>query len=692
MTALWFRLVLLTLFSFAVTAPAHAGRRVALVIGNGAYEKVQKLVNPTNDAVAIANMLKAAGFDEVELRRNLGIREMRKAISDFSNTVRDADTAVVYYSGHGIEVDGINYLIPIDALLESDIDVPYEAYSLDNLLKLLEPARRLRLVMLDACRDNPFVRSMKRSVATRSIGGGLAAVEPTSVNTLIGFAAKAGSYALDGEGGLNSPYATAVLNNLAIPGLDLRIAFGRVRDEVLKTTERKQEPFVYGSLGGQEIYIVPPVSKAVIAADELTWSLIKETTDDAALKRFVAQYPDSPLRKDAEARIAAIETARAAQPKPPVPEDIAWNVVKDSTDPEQLRRFVDEFPSSTKRMEAEQRVAALVAAAAEAAAWERAQVANKLDSYKAFLDHWPSGQHQLAAKQKLDQLAELSQQWNRLRETRAPEQLRRLLADARGTEYEQMIEGRLDSIELADKADWSKAEDDQRKIAYLAYLNKWPDGDYRSEATARLAEIAKAAEEWNRIKGKNDEASLQVFLKRPYIAEFEADALAELVSLERARNRPMPYGLSALTADALTQLIDGKTIRFFSDGSTITFGRQSSPSGKLNVPLSKFVTDKKFLHEGYFSANVTIDGRRLAISGIGGIVESAVDNTASLMLLQVLGTDRGVQDLQTKDRLYSALQIYKVEKGYVCTGSLWSFVQSFVRDKPSTYDQRCEVE
>src|ERR1700683_1021932 len=126
MTALWSRLCLLALFSFAVIAPAHADKRVALVIGNGAYEKADKLVNTINDATAIANMLKAAGFDAVELRRNLGIREMRKAISDFSNSVRDADTVVVYFSGHGIEVDGTNYLVPTDASLDSDIDVPYE--------------------------------------------------------------------------------------------------------------------------------------------------------------------------------------------------------------------------------------------------------------------------------------------------------------------------------------------------------------------------------------------------------------------------------------------------------------------------------------------------------------------------------------------------------------------------------------
>jgi hypothetical protein len=312
MTALRFRLFLLTIFSLIVIVPARADKRVALVIGNGAYEKADKLVNPPNDAAAIANMLTAAGFDKVDLRRNLGIRELRKAISDFANGVRDADTAVVYYSGHGIEVDGTNYLIPIDASLDSDIDAPYEAYSLDNLLKVLEPAKRLRLVVLDACRDNPYVRSMKRSVSTRSMGRGLVAVEPTSVNTLVGFAAKAGSYALDGDG-LNSPYATALLNNLATPGLDLRIAFGRVRDEVLKATRRKQEPFVYGSLGGDEIYIVPPVPKPAPlpppTADEIFWVIIKDSSAAALFDEFLNKFPASPHAAEARSRLEQLKKA-----------------------------------------------------------------------------------------------------------------------------------------------------------------------------------------------------------------------------------------------------------------------------------------------------------------------------------------------------------------------------------------------
>jgi caspase domain-containing protein/uncharacterized protein DUF4189 len=370
-------------------APAAAEKRVALVIGNGAYKNASKLPNPTNDAKAISGMLLSAGFDAVELHENLGIRELRRAISDFAGIVRDADSAIVYYSGHGIEVNGVNYLVPIDAVLDQDIDVPYETYSLDNLVQVLEPARRLRLVMLDACRDNPFARSMKRTVGTRAIGRGLAAVEPTSVNTMIGFAAKAGSYALDGEGA-NSPYATAVLSHLATPGLDLRIAFGRVRDEVLKSTKNKQEPFVYGSLGGANVSIVDapagtstgtaPQSQATVPSidrAERAYSVIQNTTSIAVLEDFIRQFGSSPYGSMARARLEELKKSQVAvtappqvNPSAPPPTndaaERAWTTTKDTTSIAILEDFIRHFGSTVYSSMARARLKELQAAALSA--------------------------------------------------------------------------------------------------------------------------------------------------------------------------------------------------------------------------------------------------------------------------------------------------------------------------------------
>lgn len=253
----------LCLLLAAAAAPAHAERRVALVIGNSAYANVSRLPNARNDAEAVAAMLRGARFDVVELKADLGIRELRRAVGDFAEVVRDADIAVVYFAAHGIEVDGVNYLIPVDAKLARDFDVEDEAMALDRVVRAVDHARKLRLVILDACRDNPFLKTMKRSLGTRSLGRGLAKVEPAAADTLIAFSAKAGSVALDGEGP-NSPFTAALLKHFVTPGLDVRIAFGRVRDDVLAATRRAQEPFVYGSLGGRTIALVEkvPVARA----------------------------------------------------------------------------------------------------------------------------------------------------------------------------------------------------------------------------------------------------------------------------------------------------------------------------------------------------------------------------------------------------------------------------------------------
>src|ERR1700694_3747940 len=239
-----------------VCQPALAEKRVALVLGNSAYQNVAPLPNPANDGAVIAATLKDAGFDVVDSRHDLPAIETRRALRDFADRARDADIAVVYYAGHGIEVDGTNYLIPVDAKLERDTDVYDEAFSLDRILLAVEPAKQLRLVILDACRDNPFAKIMKHTAALRAIGRGLAKVEPAGPNTLIAYSAKAGSTALDGDA-KNSPFTTALAKHLTTPGLDVRRAFGFVRDDVLKTTSYRQEHFVYGSPRGGGMALVP---------------------------------------------------------------------------------------------------------------------------------------------------------------------------------------------------------------------------------------------------------------------------------------------------------------------------------------------------------------------------------------------------------------------------------------------------
>jgi hypothetical protein len=263
------RLVMAACGSFALliglNTLAQAERRVALVIGNSAYQNAPRLDNPQNDASAVAELLRKAEFDVVTARTDLGILDFKRTIREFVNTTRGADIAVVFYAGHGIEVGGVNYMIPVDAKLASDLDAEDEAVDLDRIVRALEPAQRFRLIIIDACRDNPFNNKLQRTLAVRAVSRGLAKAEPASTDTLIAYAAKAGSTAQDGDHG-HSPFTQALLKNLTEPGLDVRIAFGRIRDDVLKQTGNQQEPFVYGSLGGSTLSLVPP-RKASVAAE-----------------------------------------------------------------------------------------------------------------------------------------------------------------------------------------------------------------------------------------------------------------------------------------------------------------------------------------------------------------------------------------------------------------------------------------
>jgi uncharacterized caspase-like protein len=319
-----------------ISQPALADKRVALVLGNSAYQNVPPLANPVNDAALMAETLKRAGFDVVDSRQNLSALETRRVLRDFADKSSNADIAVIYYAGHGIEIDGTNYLIPVDARLERDNDVYDEAFSLDRVLVAVESTKKLRLVILDACRDNPFAQTMKKSVATRAIGRGLAKVEPDAPNTLIAYSAKAGSTAQDGDG-KNSPFTVALASHLTTPGLDVRRALGFVRDDVRKATFNRQEPYVYGSLGGDDVPLVQaslsttaPAAAAAPApapnpqADiRRDYELALQVGNRQAFDAFLTQHPDgfyanlAKLQRDKyvadEAHAVAVEKAKQAE-------------------------------------------------------------------------------------------------------------------------------------------------------------------------------------------------------------------------------------------------------------------------------------------------------------------------------------------------------------------------------------------
>ena len=233
--------------------PKATEKRVALVIGNSAYEHVPALRNPANDAKALAAVLRRLGFTEVRELLDANLAQLGTALKEFGDLAAGADWAVIYFAGHGVEVGGTNYLIPVDATLAQQGHIEDETVPLSRLLAKVAGASKMQLVILDACRNNPFVPKMRQAgKQARSIGRGLASIEPEGA-VLVAYAARDGTMALDGESE-NSPYAEALVKHLAEPGLEISLLFRKVRDEVLGKTARQQEPYTYGSLPAQPFY------------------------------------------------------------------------------------------------------------------------------------------------------------------------------------------------------------------------------------------------------------------------------------------------------------------------------------------------------------------------------------------------------------------------------------------------------
>ena len=280
--------IALMLPALAANTPALAAKRVALVIGNAAYEQIPALRNPKNDAEAVAATLGRLGFEVVK-GIDLNHETFAQTVRDFSRDLSGADAAVLFYAGHGLRVNDRNYLAPIDAKLESEADLDFEMVQLETILTQMEREPRINIVLLDACRDNPLARNLARSMGTRSaaIGRGLARVE-TGIGTLIAFAAQPDNVALDGEGE-HSPFTAALLQHMETPGLDIAVLMREVRQEVIAATSGKQVPWDHSSLTTN--FEFNPAGAAATAG---TASPVQTPTPPVAPKVATLPPPDSP--------------------------------------------------------------------------------------------------------------------------------------------------------------------------------------------------------------------------------------------------------------------------------------------------------------------------------------------------------------------------------------------------------------
>lgn len=305
----------------ASVAQSPATRKVALIVANADYAHAGRLTNPTNDARLIAESARRAGFESVTLSPDLNLAGFQRALRDFRTLASGAQVAMVYYAGHGIEGGGKNWLIPVDANLASDLDLPYEAIDLDRVMEAMSGAR-IRMVVLDACRNNPFGRSWRSG--SRAVTRGLAQIDADDV--LVIYAAAPGQTASDGTGA-NSPFATSLAQRLIQPDLAIQLLGGAVRDDVLASTGGEQRPFVSASITGTPVYLVPRAASTTASSpaaaamtvdsstlDALTWQGAVGANSIAAFNEYKRQFPQGRFVLLADQNIARLQ--RPASPPP----------------------------------------------------------------------------------------------------------------------------------------------------------------------------------------------------------------------------------------------------------------------------------------------------------------------------------------------------------------------------------------
>jgi WD40 repeat protein/uncharacterized caspase-like protein len=304
-----------------LATPAFADNRIALVIGNSTYAGVGALPNPRSDAALLADTLGREGFT-VTLVQDATREAMLKALRTFSDDADQADWAIVYYAGHGIEIGGVNYLLPIDVELKHDRDAQDEAITLNRVLEAAANAHKLRLVILDACRNNPFALTMRRSYTRSVVNRGLAPADPPR-GTVVVYAAQAGEVASDGSSD-HSPFAAALARRIQEPGLEISRLINLVTADVFDVTRGDQTPSQYGSNASREaFYFVPPAPPpAPLISDSAIAATIDGATSADQLTSLIAILPDGPLREHAKARAEALKKAQSASlaPEAPKPE------------------------------------------------------------------------------------------------------------------------------------------------------------------------------------------------------------------------------------------------------------------------------------------------------------------------------------------------------------------------------------
>jgi len=463
--------------TLAVTGKEH---RVALVIGNAAYTQ-GALVNPVNDARAMARRLRSLGFDVV-LRENLKARDIGGVYREFRSKVTPGGVALVFYAGHGIQFKGQNYFPAIDADISSEEDVPLQSLNLSNLLDNMEEAKAgVSLVFLDACRDNPFARRFRS--ATR----GLAKIEAAS-GMLIHYATRPGSVASDGEG-KNGTYTEALLAQMSEPGVPVELMLKRVANQVVAKTKGKQEPWVEGSLRGDFYFIFQGPTTVQVQApaadpEAETWAAAESDKTVEGYQAYLDTYPQGRYAAAARIKLKGLQKPAASAAVPPAPTSAPVAVSSASENP-------------------------------ETAMWNEVKASGVREYLDAYLKQYPRGKYVALTKVELKKLDE------RDRVQRAKET----------SEKQQAAERERQEALRVEQAEWDKAKAGASAAAYANYLERYPRGRYAALAQAVLPKLQR--EEAEKVKRETAERKLAAELEQRNAEERARQEAARVAEQQR---------------------------------------------------------------------------------------------------------------------------------------------------------------
>jgi outer membrane protein assembly factor BamD (BamD/ComL family) len=558
------------------TDPALADKRVALVIGNSSYQNVAKLPNPARDAQAIFEKFKAAGFDVDKAYLDLSYLDFGRVLDDFADKANNADVAVIFFAGHGVELDGKNYVIPVDAKPVSQRDAKRESIPMADLSDAVRGAKQLRLIILDACRDNPFANLDDRVARgeSRIITRGFARIDEAKAYTLVVYAAAPGTAAEDGNG-KHSPFTQALLDKFFEPGLGVQAAFGRVRDEVQTITKGRQTPYLNGSPGEVDIPLVPGKTKPPPAIAQPNqeyndYQVAMGVGSEQFWLEFLRRYPDEGdfYHKAAKGMLQNLQGDKQAilepplrpkTPEPATPEDEKEWARLNQGDPDQLREFIRRFPGSPKVPNAQQRLNALEDAA-QKRDWDKIKNGNDQAAFQDFIQKHRDSRHVAEAQSRLKQLLAAADdaEWDKIKGTGDPRELDAFKRDHPNSPHVTEASERLKLLaQIAEDDAWGKVQNSYNPAALADFLTRFSNSPRAAEARKRLETIQAADREWDKLKNSSSQPDLQGFIKRysnlPRVKD--AQARLEAVVADNAKREWEPLKNSS-NQKALQQFID----------------------------------------------------------------------------------------------------------------------------------------